>query len=151
MLTVKENGRVTDNVTADLARELGYSDEAIAEAEARFQADTARRVVRREIAKKAGDEASLLGTTADGAQLAIYGLAALVAKLSTAQSLAEVREAAAPFAALSAGFLAKINTENPTEGEVVLPFMLKGLDQVVADIENRATAVSDALQAAQKG
>ena len=73
------------------------------------------------------------------------------AKLSTAQSIAEVRDAAAPFAALSAGFLQKVNPENPTEGEVVLPFMLKGLDQVVADIEMRATAVSDALQTAQNG
>ena len=107
--------------------------------------------IRQKIYENAGDEASLLSTTSDAASLAIFGLASLVAKLSTAQSLAEVREAAAPFAAFSAGFLAKINTENPTEGEVVLPFMLKGLDSVVADIETRATAVSAALQSAQKG
>lgn len=101
--------------------------------------------VRQQIAAKAGDEASLLGTTSDAAALAIYGLASLVAKLATANSLAEVREAAEPFAQLSAGFLAKVES-----GEVVLPFMLKGLDTVVEDIETRATAVSDALKAAQE-
>lgn len=102
--------------------------------------------VRKAIAEKAGDEASLLGTTSDAAALAIYGLASLVAKLATANSLAEVREAAEPFAQLSAGFLAKVES-----GEVVLPFMLKGLDNTVAEIETRATAVSGALQSAQKG
>lgn len=102
--------------------------------------------IREGIAAQAGDVESLLGTTADGAQLAIYGLASLVAKLATANSLAEVRDAAAPFAALSADFLAKVES-----GEVKLPFMLKGLDTVVTDIETRATAVSDALTQAQKG
>jgi hypothetical protein len=34
---------------------------------------------------------------------------------------------------------------------VVLPFMLKGLDNTVAEIETRATAVSDALKAASEG
>ncbi|MFT6668635.1 MAG: hypothetical protein ACJAVZ_000081 [Afipia broomeae] len=109
-------------------------------------ASVVKHKVREKIAEKAGDTASLLGTTADGAQLAIYGLAAICAKLATANSLAEVREAAEPFAQLSAGFLAKVES-----GEVVLPFMLKGLENTVADIETRATAVSDALQAAQKG
>ena len=110
------------------------------------QAEAMRSLVRQGIAKNAGDEASLLGTTSDAASLAIFGLASLVAKLATAQSLAEVREAAAPFAQLSAGFLAKVES-----GEVQMPFMLKGLDSVVADIETRATAVSAALKSAQKG
>jgi hypothetical protein len=57
-----------------------------------------------------------------------------------------MREAAEPFAQLSAGFLAKVES-----GEVVLPFMLKGLDNTVAEIETRATAVSDALKAASEG
>lgn len=105
-----------------------------------------RQIIRARINKDAGDTESLLGTTADGAQLAIYGLAAICAKLASANSLAEVREAVEPFAQLSAGFLAKVES-----GEVVLPFMLKGLDATVAEIETRATAVSDALQAAQKG
>lgn len=109
-------------------------------------AAAAKSETRQKIAARAGDEASLLGTTSDAASLAIYGLASLVAKLATANSLAEVRDAAAPFAALSADFLAKVES-----GEVKLPFMLKGLETVVADIETRATAVSDALTQAQKG
>jgi len=114
-----------------------------------LQMEADRSAVRQRVKGAAGDTDSLLGTTSDAAALAIYGLAALVAKLSTANSLAEVREAAEPFALLSASFLAKIDTENPTEGEVVLPFMLKGLDSVVKDIEDRATAVALALTAAQ--
>lgn len=114
------------------------------EAHDAIMAEAAKSAIRQKIAAKAGDEASLLGTTSDAAALAIYGLAALVAKLSTANSLAEVRDAAAPFAALSADFLAKVES-----GEVKLPFMLKGLDTVVTDIETRATAVSDALKSAQ--
>jgi len=103
-----------------------------------------RSAVRQKIAAKAGDEASLLGTTSDAAALAVYGLAVLVGKLSTAKSLAEVNAAAAPFAELSAAFLAKVES-----GEVQLPFMAKGLDVVVADIEARATAVTEALKSAQ--
>lgn len=104
-----------------------------------------RQDIRHRIGESAGDTETLLGTTSDAAALAVYGLAVLVAKLSTANSLSEVREAAEPFAALSAGFLAKIES-----GEVKLPFMLKGLDQVVADIETRATAVSEALSVARE-
>ena len=47
--------------------------------------------------------------------------------------------------AISAAFLARVKS-----GEVKLPFMLKGLDTVMTDIETRATAVSDALQTARK-
>lgn len=108
------------------------------------QAEASRSMVRQKIARSAGDEASLLGTTSDAAALAVYGLAVLVGKLSTAKSLAEVNAAAAPFAELSASFLAKVES-----GEVQLPFMAKGLDVVVADIEARATAVTEALKSAQ--
>ena len=60
--------------------------------------------------------------------------------LHQANSLAEVREAAAPFNALATDFLAKVSS-----GEVKLPFQAKGLDSVVEDIEVRATAVTDVL------
>jgi hypothetical protein len=105
-----------------------------------------REGVRQKIAEKAGDQAALLGTTSDAAALAIYGLATLVAKLATAKTLAEVNAAAAPFSALSAEFLAKVKS-----GEVKLPFMIKGVGSVVAGIETRATAVSDALTQAKSG
>lgn len=103
-------------------------------------AEAARSEVRQRIAATAGDEASLLGTTSDAAALAVYGLASLVAKLATARSLAEVNAAAAPFAELSAAFLTKVD-----DRDVQLPFMAKGLDFVVSEIEARATKVSIAL------
>lgn len=146
MLTFKHDGRTYTDFTPEGALLAGVPADVVDAALGEFNANVARQKVRAAIASKAGDQASLLGTTADGAQLAIYGLAALVAKLSTANSLVEVREAAEPFAQLSAGFLAKVES-----GEVVLPFMLKGLNNTVAEIETRATAVSGALQSAQKG
>lgn len=36
-------------------------------------------------------------------------------------------------------------------GEVKLPFKLKGEEAIIAEIETRATAVADALIAAQNG
>lgn len=104
------------------------------------QADANRSALRQKIAGDAGDTLSLLGTTADATHLLLYGVASLVAKLATANSLAEVREAAAPFAEVSSAFLAKV-----ADGSVRLPMMAKPLESVVSDIERRATAVADAL------
>lgn len=104
------------------------------------QKEAMRSMVRQKIARDAGDQQALLGTASDTATLAIYGLAVLVSKLATADSLADVRAAAEPFEALSASFLAKVEGE-----EVQLPFMQKGIETVVSDIETRATAVSGAL------
>lgn len=99
-----------------------------------------RSELRQKIQANAGDISSILGTTADATQILLFGLASLVAKLSTAQSLAEVREAAAPFADISADFLTKIES-----GAVKLPFQVKGTENVIADIETRATAVAETL------
>lgn len=111
-----------------------------------FQAMKARDAVREKIGEEAGDMPSLLGTTSDASQLAIFGLASLVAKLAAADSLKEVRDAAKPFAAMSAEFLSKIES-----GDVQLPFMVKGIPNVIADIEARSTAVTGVLVSAQKG
>lgn len=100
----------------------------------------ARTAVREEIARQAGDTESLLGTVTDTTHLLLYGVASLVAKLASASSLAEVREAAAPFAELSAAFLAKV-----ASNEVRLPMMEKPLGEVVAEIESRATATANAI------
>ena len=102
--------------------------------------------IRSQISSAVGDTESLLGTTADATQLLLYGFTTLSAKLHTAKSRAAVREAAAPFAELSAGFLAKVES-----GEVKLPFMAKGLESVVIDIEQRATAVAEVLQSTTNG
>lgn len=101
-----------------------------------------RSAIRQKIFANAGDRDSILGTTADGAQLLLYGFASLVAALNKANSLADVREAAAPFADLATSFLAKVQS-----GDVKLPFQAKGMENVVADITTRATAVADALSA----
>ena len=105
-----------------------------------------RQRIRDAVHAAAGDPESLIGTTADATQLLLYGFTTLITKLHTAKSLAEVREAAAPFADLSASFLAKLDAD-----EVKLPFMVKGLESVVSDIEKRATAVTEVLQSLPKG
>ena len=96
--------------------------------------------IRSQIEQNAGDDASLLGTTSDATQLLLYGFCQLVAALHKADSLADVRKAAKPFAGLAAGFLGKVES-----GEVKLPFQAKGLEKVVGEIEHRATAVTEVL------
>ena len=103
-----------------------------------------RGLVRNAIAEKAGDSASLLGTTSDATQLLLYGFCQLVAALHKADSLADVRKAAKPYSELAAGFLGKVES-----GEVKLPFMGKGLEKVVGEIEQRATSVAEVLAQAQ--
>jgi len=141
LFTIEENGRKTVNVDRERAEELGYSEASIYAAEASATAIMQRNNLRAGIDAAAGDIPSLLGTTADGAQLVIYHLAVLATELSTAQSLAEVRSAAAPFATLTAAFLEKIES-----GEIKLTALLKGEGNVIAEIESRATAVSEVLE-----
>ena len=103
--------------------------------------DRERRVrMRDDIARRAGDFESLLGTTADASLIALVELARLVASLSSAASLAEVRAAAASFAPTSEQLLADI-----AGGSVELPYEVKGLEAALADIKQRATAVSQAM------
>ncbi|MFY0309626.1 hypothetical protein ACFMBG_06985 [Leisingera sp. D0M16] len=103
-------------------------------------AEETRALIREGIAASAGDTLSLLGTASDGSALALYHLAALIKGLHSAQSLEEVRAAAAAFEPVASSFLAKVEA-----GDVKLPFLVKGEAEVMAEIENRATAVSEAL------
>ncbi len=114
-------------------------DEAVALAEAEV-AHIHKKRLRADIKAEAGDPLSLLGTTADATQLLLYHVAMLVSHLHTATTLAEVREAAAPFATLASPFLARVES-----GEVRLPYQTKGLEVVMGDIERRASAVAEAL------
>jgi len=102
--------------------------------------DLEKRDLRNKITEQAGDSTSLLGTTADGVQLLLYAFSKHMIALNNAQSLADVRASADEFVALSASFLSKVDS-----GEVRLPFLVKGLDSVVGDIEDRATKVADVL------
>ena len=99
-----------------------------------------RSQIRQAINEQAGDSASLLGTTSDATQLLLYGFCQLVAALHKADSLADVRKAAKPYSELAADFLGKVES-----GEVKLPFMGKGLEKVVGEIEQRATSVAEVL------
>lgn len=120
--------------------------QAIADISALFPAQQRKASIRNAITENAGDTDSLLGTTSDAAHLLLYSFSSLIAKLHTASSLAEVREAAAPFAELSTAFLEKVNSN-----AVKLPFQAKGLESVVSEIEQRATAVAEVLQSATEG
>jgi len=98
-------------------------------------------IVRQKIQQTAGDTDRLLGTTSDTTHLLLYGFATLIASLHSANafnSLSKLREATAPFANLSSDFLAKVES-----GAVKLPFIGKGLENVIAEIEQRATAVAE--------
>lgn len=108
--------------------------------------DEARALIREGIEAAAGDTLSLLGTASDGAQLLLFHMATLVKGLSTANSLAEVRDATDAFMPLADAFLGKVAAD-----EVKLPFKLKGEEAVMAEIETRATAVAEALIASQNG
>jgi len=109
------------------------------------QAQVQKEIIRQTIAEQAGDQQTILGTTADATQLLLYALCTLTTKLHKANSLAEVREATATIEPMATVFLAKV-----ASGEVKLPFMAKGLDSVVNDIEIRATAVAGVLGAIAK-
>ncbi|MFD2179541.1 hypothetical protein [Veronia pacifica] len=124
--------------TPEFMDEFGEPDIELAD---HVQQIITRKDIRGKISDSVGDPETLLGTTADAVQLLLYGFTGLIAKLHTANSLAEVREAAAPFSELAEGFQNKVSS-----GEVKLPFQIKGLSSVVEDIEKRATAVAVVLE-----
>lgn len=127
-------GVIGDGFEADTVERIPETDEE------------ARALLREGIGAAVGDPLSLLGTASDGAQLLLFHLATLVKGLSTANSLAEVRDATDAFMPLADAFLGKVEA-----GEVKLPFQLKGEAAVMLEIETRATAVAAALIHAQKG
>ncbi|TDO97452.1 hypothetical protein [Marinomonas balearica] len=108
------------------------------------EANHTRFKTRGTIKTRVGDTNSVLGTTTDGMQLLLHAFSQLNTALSAASSLAEVRAAAEPFNELATGFLAKVEA-----GEVSLPFQVKGVENVVSDIENRATQVAEILKSNQ--
>lgn len=103
-----------------------------------------RAELRQDIQRTAGDAHSLLGTTADSAQILLYEVAKLAVKLNAAQSLADVRKSAQSLNDLI-GPLA----ENIDKGESKLPYQTKEVSEVISEIERRATAVADVLQQAK--
>ncbi|AXQ98635.1 hypothetical protein [Pseudoalteromonas piscicida] len=96
---------------------------------------------REQIAQQVADTDTLLGTTADTAQLLLKELSSLVTSLSTAQSLDEVR-------ASVSGLKDKIGHihADVQSGSLTFPYQVKGEAQVMHEIAERANGVSQALQ-----
>lgn len=119
-----------------------------------FAAQGVRDKVRRDIATGAGDTLSMLGTTSDAAAIATLGIAALTVAVASSSDYAKFKTAFMgalqklagdhDMVEISGSFLAKIEA-----GEVIIPAMAKGMGEVIADIETRSTAVSQALIAAK--
>ncbi|CZF79734.1 hypothetical protein [Grimontia marina] len=114
------------------------------ELKAKQAAGEARRSFRLSLYQHAGDAESILGTTSDAVQLLLVETAKLVAALHQAQTLAEVRLAAEPFHDAATRLLDKIDA-----GTVKMPYMSKGLDDVLTDIETRATSVAEVFDNTQ--
>jgi len=104
------------------------------------QQENNKLVARGEISINVADTPSLLGTTSDSIHLVLFELAKLCESLNKVTTLAEVRSSAKPLTDLLSGFSAKVNRR-----EVKLPYQAKGIDQVIFDIENRATSVAKIL------
>jgi len=96
--------------------------------------------LREQITATAGDTESLLGTTTDCAHLVLVGLSELVAGLSTANSLAEIRQAATGLNELLSEFLQRVQGN-----QLKLPYIDKGFTTTLTDITHRAQAVSDVI------
>lgn len=148
------NGSVLMNTTPEYAASAGIDqsliDAAIAEAEGLGVRDQ----VRGDIRRNAGDTLTMLGTTADAAALSTLGIAALTVAVAGAGNYSDFKAAFLnalgklagdqDMVTISAEFLGKIEA-----GEVLIPAMAKGMGEVIADIESRSTAVSEALIAAR--
>lgn len=101
-----------------------------------------REAIRNQISREGGDVQSLLGTAGDGATLTLLYLAKLTVALSTVNSLAEIRDAAAEFEPLAQSFLDSVQS-----GDTRLPVDVKGHPEVLTEIELRSTVIADALSA----
>lgn len=92
--------------------------------------------LRAKIEHESGDVMSLLGTTADGAGLALICVAELLAKLAQVQTLADVRQIGADYAETFVPFL-----ESRASGESFMTSDMKGWSAVLDDVLDRNTKV----------
>ena len=103
--------------------------------------ETLKHEMREVIKEKVGDTETLLGTTSDGTQLALYMLAELLEAINTATTLDDLKTAIHPRLPLAQQYLAGV-----ADGTVVPTFIVKGVDAVVADVKERSTEVSNVLK-----
>jgi hypothetical protein len=102
------------------------------------------REIRNKIAETAGDTETLLGTTANASQMLLFCFSQLITGICKAKSITEIKKAAEPFEKICSDFLDKIEKK-----EVVLPYALDKLDDVMAEIGKRATKVAKVLEEAK--
>jgi hypothetical protein len=108
------------------------------------EAITQRDNIRSKIIETAGDTETLLGTTANASQMLLFAFSKLITGLNGAKSIAEIKKAAEPFEKMCSDFLDKIEKK-----EVVLPYALDKLDDVMTEIGERATKVAKVLEEAK--
>ncbi|NOU49526.1 hypothetical protein HG263_03050 [Pseudoalteromonas sp. JBTF-M23] len=96
---------------------------------------------RHNINKKVADSDSLLGTTSDTTHILLNELSGFINKLSTAQSLAEMRASTESLKAAIGGIEQQV-----TEGSLQFPYQVKGQAQVMDEISQRANGVSQVLK-----
>lgn len=132
---VSREDLVNAGVDADVVERV------IADAEQAEQAQQNKRQMRREIQQDSGDLHSLVGTAADGLCYLLYEQGKFLHTLSEAQSLAEVRAAAAPLATTLGDFAQAVDA-----GEIQLPYQHKPT-AVLEDVAARATEVAHVLAA----
>jgi hypothetical protein len=155
-VTFTYNDVLYEDFDPEEALERGVPEVVIEKAVADAQNAAGRIGVRKAITASAGDQMSMLGTTADAAAIATLGIAAMTVAMASSNDYAKFKTAFLgalgklagdkDMVAISADLLAKIES-----GEVIIPAMAKGMDAVIADIEQRSTAVSQALIAAKAG
>ncbi len=150
--TISHEGVTYVDMTREEMIDKGVPEDHVDKA---IQADKSRRIARGKINLNAGDVPALLGTTSDAAAISILGIAALTVALKSSSDygkfkktfLSAMEDLAGDhdMVAISASFLGKIKDK-----EVLIPALIKGLPDVVKDIEDRSTAVSKALIASSK-
>lgn len=123
-----------------------------------------RSAVRQKIKDDAGDTLSLLGTASDGASLALLSTVAHTTAVAQARAAmqAEGGEDADGFALYADAYLEIITAMSPgvveasqkfmagvQSGDVRLPPMAKGFEEVIGDVVARGNAVTDAIAASR--
>ncbi|KZX00424.1 hypothetical protein JL49_11025 [Pseudoalteromonas luteoviolacea] len=101
-----------------------------------------REVVRSALEQQVADSESLLGTTSDTVHLLLNELSGFVNKLSSAQTLAEMRASTESLKTAIGDVETKV-----TNGELSFPYQTKGQSDVMADIISRANGVDAVIKA----
>lgn len=141
IISLTHEGRSFPSISVEEARAAGIPEATIEAGIQSAEATERRATIRSALRAGPGDTASLLGTTSDGSSLLLVEIGRMARALSQATTLAEMRDAATPFAELIGPFLDDIDS-----GEISLPYLAKGTaEDVLRETGERGTAVSQAI------